>query len=135
MALSIGHGFNVGDGPDFDFSPSGTVCLLDSLSSENLCPCRKIRPFDNSDHLVDGRFPAFLHLIIDDFHNRLDDLTEIVGRNVGGHSDSDSRSSVDQKVWKSCRQYRRFLFRFIEVWNEVHRVLIDIRQHLHGNFT
>ena len=54
--------------------------------------------------------------------------------NIGRHTDSDTRRSVDQQVGKAAGQNRRLFLCLIEVGHESDRVLIDVRPHFHGNF-
>ena len=56
-------------------------------------------------------------------------------RNIGCHTNGDSRSSIHKKVRKSCRKYGRFFFCLIKVWCEIYGIFIDIRSQFHRNLT
>ena len=49
-------------------------------------------------------------------------------------TDADTGRPVDEQVGKSGREYRRFMFRFIVVGNEVNRFLVDIGQQFVRDF-
>ena len=62
-------------------------------------------------------------------------LTQIVRRNVCGHTDSNTGCSVYQKIRIAGRKHRRLFLSLIEVWYKINGIFIDVREHLHGNFT
>ena len=57
-----------------------------------------------------------------------------MGRNIGSHTDRDAGRTVHQQVGIAAGKDRRLFLRFIEVGHKCHGVLVDIRQHLHGDF-
>ena len=68
-----------------------------------------------------------------------DHLTQVVGRNVGGHTHGDARRSVDQQIGDPGRQHRRYLLGAIVVVDEIDRFLVEIseqgmRNFRHANF-
>ena len=65
-------------------------------------------------------------LIVDLRADSVDYLTEIVWRDIGGHSDRDAGSPVDKEIWKSGWKNCRFRARFIVIRDKVHRVLVHI---------
>ena len=60
----------------------------------------------------------------------IDDLTEIVRRDVCRHTYRYADTSVHKQIRKTRGQYDRFFQLVIVVGAEIDRVLIDIRQHL-----
>ena len=64
----------------------------------------------------------------------VDDLSEIVRRNLGRHADGDAIRAVDDEVGNSRRQHHRLDRGVIEVGDKVDRVLVDVGQQLFGNF-
>jgi hypothetical protein len=56
----------------------------------------------------------------------VDDLGEVVRRDVGGHADGDARRAVDQQVRDRRGQHRGLGRRLVEVRDEVDRVLVEI---------
>ena len=64
----------------------------------------------------------------------VNDFTQIVRWDVGRHTDCDTGGTVDQQVWKTAGQNGRFLQAVIVVGLKIHRFLVDVGEHLHGNF-
>ena len=56
----------------------------------------------------------------------VDDLAQVVGRNVGRHADGDAARAVHQQVGKLGRQDHRLLERGIVVLAELHRALVEV---------
>ena len=56
----------------------------------------------------------------------IDDFREIVRRNIGRASDSDTACTIDKKVRKSCRKDSRFQSLIIESRNHLDRILVKI---------
>ena len=63
----------------------------------------------------------------------VDDLAQVVRRNVGGHADSDALAAVDQQVGEAAGQDVGFLFGFVKVGVPVDGVLFDVGQHFAGH--
>ena len=62
----------------------------------------------------------------------IDDLGQIVGRNVGSHTNGDTGRTVYQQVGETAGQHSGFLAAFVKVGVPVDGLLIDIPQHLIG---
>ena len=65
-------------------------------------------------------------LRIGDGDDPVDDLGEVVRRDVGRHADGDARRSVDEEVRDRRRQDRRLRRRLVEVGDEVDGVLVEV---------
>ena len=78
------------------------------------------------------RAPGALLLFACDVNDAVDHLTQVVRGHVRRHADRDSGGSVDQQVWNGGGQHRRFLGRFVVVWNEVDGLLVEIRHQVFG---
>ena len=70
--------------------------------------------------------------VVDEVQRPVDDLAEVVRRDVGRHPDRDSRASVHEQVWKLRRQHRGLDDGVIVVGGEVDGVLLDVREELLG---
>jgi hypothetical protein len=70
--------------------------------------------------------------VVDEGDRRVDHLLEVVRWDVGGHADRDAGAAVDQQVREARRQDDRLLLGAVVVGDEVHRVHVDVAQHLHG---
>ena len=64
--------------------------------------------------------------IVDQRDAGVDDLAEIVRRNVGRHADRDAAGAVDQQVGKLRRQDRRLFFVVVVVRLKIDGVLVDV---------
>ena len=51
-----------------------------------------------------------------------------MGRNTGSHSHRDAFCPVDQQIRYLCRQHLGLLLRLVKVRNEIHHILVQIRQ-------
>ncbi len=66
--------------------------------------------------------------VVDDAHDAVDDLAEVVRRDVRGHPDGDARRAVHEEVREFRREDDRLLPRLVVVRDEVDRVLLDVRE-------
>ena len=62
----------------------------------------------------------------------VDDLAQVMGRDVGGHADGDAAGAVDQKGGEPGRQDRRFAHRFVVVGLEIDGILVDVLEQRGG---
>ena len=74
-------------------------------------------------------------MVIDIGHTGIDRLTQVVWSHIRSHTDSDPCGSIDQEVGETGRQDGRLEACIVEVGLEVHRVLLDISEHLCGELT
>ena len=63
---------------------------------------------------------------------RVDRLPQVVRRDVGGHPDGDPGRAVDQEVREPGRENQWLLAGLVVVRDEVHRVRVDVAEHLGG---
>ena len=70
--------------------------------------------------------------VVDEGHDRVDRLAQVVRRDVRGHADRDARRAVDQQVREARRQDERLLARLVVVRAELDGVRVDVAQHLRG---
>ena len=82
---------------------------------------REVRALDDLAQLVDGDLGVF-----EVREAGVDDLAEIVRRNVGRHADGDAAGAVDQQVGKLRRHHRRLQQPVVVVRLEVDRVLVEV---------
>ena len=74
-------------------------------------------------------FASGLSISVDD---RVDDLAEVVRRDVRRHADGDAGAAVDEQVREARRQDERLALRLVVVRAEVDRVGVELAQHLLG---
>ena len=96
------------------------------MPAENDAAGRKVRSGHDLDQIINGE-----RWIIDQRRARVDDLAEIVRRDVGGHADRDAAGSVDQQVWKPRRQHHRFVLVTVVVGLKIDGVFVDIVEQRH----
>ena len=111
-----------------DFAAAGGVGSTDAAAAHDDAGGGEVRAFDmlHQAGQVDVR-------VFDIRHTAVDDLAQVVGRDVGGHADRDALAAVDQQVREAAGQNAGFLLRLIEVGVPVDGILVDIGQHLDGH--
>src|SRR5207237_3420515 len=70
--------------------------------------------------------------VVDQDRDRVDQLAQVVGRDLGGHAHGDAVRAVEQQVGQPGGQYDRLLVAAVEVVDKGHRGLVDIGQELLG---
>ena len=70
--------------------------------------------------------------LLEHVHDGVDDLAQVVGRDVGGHAHGDALGAVDQQVGEAGREHDGLLGGAVVVGDEVDGLLVDAGQHLHG---
>ena len=114
-------------GADDDIALSGAVRLADAAPAHDDAARREIGRGDILHQLVDGDIG-----IVDEGDGPVDDLCEVMGRDIGRHADGDAVRSVDEQVGKARREDGGLHLVAVEVGEEVHRLLIEVAQHLGG---
>src|SRR5262252_3636795 len=109
-----------GPSPELHHAAPGLVSLLDALAAVNEPARGEIRPRHDLDQI-----PDLSVRMLEELNGRLDDLAQVVWRNLGRHADGDSVRTVDQQVRHARRQHCRFLKLFIVVGDEFDGFLLD----------
>ena len=104
----------------------GGVRLVNPGAAVDDRPGREVRALDEL-HQIGDRAVR----LTDQVDRRFDDLSEVVGRDVGGHAHRDAAGAVHQQVREPSGQDPRLLARLVEVGRVVDGVLLDVRQQLH----
>ena len=65
-------------------------------------------------------------------HRGVDDLAQVVGRDVRGHADRDALAAVDQQVGEAAGSTVGSSVEPSKFGDEVDRVLVDAGEHVHG---
>ena len=68
--------------------------------------------------------------ILHDRQQGVDNLGEIVRRDVGGHAHGNTGGAIEEQVRNACRQDRWLPLGFVIIGNEIDRFLVDISQQL-----
>ena len=108
-------------GADLDDPPPRLVGVADSLSAVDEPGGGEVRPRNPLHELAEGGVGVPDHL-----DGRVDDLGEVVRRDVGRHAHRDARGAVDEQVGILGREDRRLAQRSVVVRHPVDRVLLEV---------
>ena len=107
---------------------SGAIGLGDAAAAVNESAGGKVRSLHELQHVGQGGVR-----IVYQRNAGIDDLGEIVRRDVGSHADRNAIRPVHQQIRNSCGEHHRLDRGVIEIGNEVDGVFIDVGQQLLGN--
>ncbi len=124
LLVMLLRGLDAGPGADLDDSTAGLVRLADPIEPVNETAGREIGTGEDRHQLLPGRVR-----VLDHHQAGVDDLAEVVRRDVGGHADGDAGGSVDEKVGELRRKNRRFAERAVVIGDPVDRFLVDVVPH------
>ena len=132
-AFTVRHRFNIRDGAGDDLAAPGAVSFVRAGCSHDNAAGRKIRRLHDRKDFFDICVPVFFDPVVDDFGRRGDYFAQIVRRNVGRHADRDAGGAVNKQIRVAAGKNRGLFLRLVKVGDKLDRVLLDVRQHLHGN--
>ena len=66
-------------------------------------------------------------------HAGVDHFRQVVGRNIGGHTNGDTVRAVDQQIGEAAGQHTGLFLGFIEVGIPIDSFLVDVPQHFAGD--
>ena len=121
LLLAVLHLFRVGDAADADDASAGAQVLLDAILAIDDAASREVRTDDDLLEVFDGGAG-----LVDDEASRLDELVQVMGRDIGRHADCDAGRTVHQQVRQGAREDGRLGGRLLVVRDEIHRVLVDV---------
>ena len=107
-----------------DASLTRQVGFLDSVDAVDGAVCGEVGALDEVHQLRDGAVR-----VIHSVHGGVNDLAQVMGRDIGRHTDRDTHGAVDQQVREPGGQDGGFLEAVIEVGHHRHDVLVDIPEH------
>ena len=119
--------FNLGDlgfGANSQLAAAGRIGGADARSAHDNAAGREIRPLDELHKLIECCIG-----IVNQIIETVNDLAEIMRRDMRCHTDRDTLRAVDQQIRKACRQHNRLLESVIVVGLKINRFLLNIRQH------
>ena len=125
LALAVRQIYNLGLCADLDLAAAGRIGGADAAAAHDNAAGREVRALDELADLVHLRLG-----MVDDIAGAVDDLREVMRRDVGRHADRDTGRAVHQQVGEAGGQYDRLLALLIEIRLEIDRVFLDIRQHV-----
>ena len=125
-ALAAAEVLDPRGGPHPEAAAACLVRLLHAVEPDDLAAGRQVGPRDEAHQRVDVRVR-----VLDEVAQRLDDLDQVVRRDVGGHADGDAGRAVDDQVRDRGRQHARLGLAGVVVGPEVDGVLEDAVGHRH----
>jgi hypothetical protein len=124
--LAVTERFGVGSGLEADAAAAGFVSLADPRAAEDDAGGRKVRAGEVRHQLLDGD-----RWLLDIGDRRVDDLAQVMRRNVRRHPDCDPGGAVDEQIREARRQDEWFLLAAVVVGREIDGVHVEVAQHLH----
>ena len=115
--------------PDHNAAPACCIGRPDTGPAHDNALCGKIRSLDVLHQIGEGGIGVIQHA-----DARADDLPQIVGRDIGGHTNGNAAGAVYQQVGEAGGKDTGLLPALVEVGVPVHGVLFDVPQHFIGNF-
>ncbi len=92
----------------------------------------EIRALDEAGQVLDGHVVQFL-VVVDQVEEGIDHLAQVMRRDAGSHTYGDARRAIHQQVGQHGRQHRGLGQGIVKVGGKVHRLLVDVGQHLLGD--
>ena len=124
LALAVRQVHDFGLGADLDLAAAGRISGADAAAAHDNAAGREVRALDELADLVQLGLG-----VVDDIAGAVDDLGEVMRRDVGRHADRDAGRAVYQQVREAGGQNDRLLTLLVEVRLEIDRVFLDIREH------
>ena len=106
-----------------------------SASAVSICMSYIALTINNTSHWKVGAFYELKEVlsrrifIAREMHRRVNDFTQIVRREISSHSDSNSKRTVQEQVWHSCRQNCGLRLRTVIVRSRIYSFFIYISKH------
>ncbi len=118
----------MGAGAHHDPAAPGAIGLADTAHAVDESGGREIRPRHDLHQLLDPD-----QRVVDERQTGIDDLAQIVRRDIGRHADRDAGRTVDQQIRKARRQHRRLMLGIVVVGREIDGILVQIVQQCIGD--
>ena len=119
------HRLDIGLGAHDDAAAAGGISVIDAPAAQDQAASREVWSLDTLHEFLIGRIR-----LRDQLDHAVDDLAEIMRRDVGRHTDGDAGGTIDQQVRIARRHDDGLHERFVKVWREIDRFLVDICEHL-----
>ncbi len=126
--LAAAQLLDVGPRAHDDPAAAGAVGLADALPAQDDRSGREVGPLDVPRQTVDVDVR-----LVDERDDGVDDLAEVVRRDVRRHADRDAGGAVDEQVREACREHGRLAAGLVVVRLEVDGVGVDVAKQLGRN--
>ncbi len=114
-------------GAENELAAAGGVGGADTRAAHDDAPCREVGACDVGHQIGEGGLR-----IVEHADAGVDDLGEVMGRDIGRHTDGDTGRAVDEQVREAAGQDARLLAGLVEVGVPIDGVLINVAQHFVG---
>ena len=118
----------LGAGAHDDAAAAGGVGRADAAAADDDALGREVRTRDVLHKIAERGVRILEHA-----HAGVDDLGEVVRRDIRRHADGDARAAVDEQIREAARQHARLAAGLVKVRIPVHGVLVDVAQHFVGD--
>ena len=115
-----------------DRATASTVRVLNALGAQNLCTGREIGALNARHQRAQQLLIGGVRILQEPLH-ALGNLTQVMRRNIGRHTHSNTRRTVDQQVRDARGQNGRLQGLAVVVGLEINGVFVDVTHHLKGN--
>ena len=115
-----------------DRATASTVRILNALGAQNLCTGREVRALNARHQSIQQLLIGGVRVLQEPLHT-LGNLTQVMRRNIGRHTHSNTRRTVDQQVRDARGQNGRLQGLAVVVGLEINGVFVDVTHHLKGN--
>ena len=130
LILAVAQVFGFPAGTDTKITAAGFIGFQNACKVVyNNTAGREIGAFQAFDQRFDFAIRIF-NLI----KERVANLTQIVRRNIGGHTNGNTGSSVAQQIGNGCRHNDGFVFFSVVSFSEINRVFVQPFHQSHGKF-
>ena len=116
--------FNLCLGTHDNASASRLVGTSDAFRSHDIATCGEVRTFDvlHQPVQIDVR-------IVNIGNSSIDDLTDVMRRDIGCHTNGNTRSTIDEERRNARGQNTGLGARVVVVRHHIHRLLLDVLHH------
>ena len=125
---AIGQRFHLGFGAHNDAAAAGMIGLANTAAPQDDAAGGEIRTLDMLHQVVQACVR-----IIHQADGGVDNLRQVMGRNVGGHAHGDAGGAVNQQIGETAGQHGGLHQRFIKVWHEIDGILVDLANQAQGD--
>ena len=116
-------------GANHDSSATGLKRISNARNTINSTACREVRSF----YILHQSLNVNLR-IVDICHTTINHFAEVMRRHIRSHTYGNTTCTIHEQVGEAARQNGWFAKRVVEVQLHIHRILLDIAQHLFCKF-
>ena len=115
-----------------DGAAAGAVRIFNTLGTQNLCTGREVGALNARHQRIQQLLIGGVRVLQEPLHT-LGNLTQVMRRDIGRHTHSNTRRTIDQQVRDARGQNGRLKGLAVVVGLEINGVLVDVTHHLQGN--